>query len=129
MARHSGKNLKITSGVDTIDGCVGFDFEETHGTVDLTAAGEAWKSHDTTQGEWSGTINLKADHAAAANQTLRSGDSITVAGYTEGDAAGKTYLSGTATVTSHKVGATFDGEATREYSLMGNGALSIDVVA
>lgn len=129
MARHSGKNLKVLHGANDIDGCVGFDIEESFGTADLTAAGEAWKTHDTTHGEWSGTINMKLDHAAAANQTLRAGDSITVAGYTEGDGSGKSYLTGTATVTSHKVGATYEGEVTREYSIMGNGALSITEVA
>lgn len=129
MARHSGKNLKVLHGVNEIDGCDGFDIEETHGTTDLTSAGEAWKSHETVQGEWSGTITMKADHAAAANQSLRSGDSIDISGYTEGDGSGKSYLSGTCTITSHKVAAAFDGTVTREYSVMGNGALSVDVVA
>lgn len=129
MARHSGKNLKVISGGDTIDGTVGFDFEETSGDADLTASGDAWDTHESTRLSWSGTINMKADHAAVANQTLRAGDSIDVGGYTEGDGVGKTYLSGTCTIMSHKVGATFDGEATREYSIKGNGPLAIEVVA
>jgi hypothetical protein len=129
MARHSGKNLKVEVDGDFIDGCDGFDFEETAGTSDITSAGDGWSDHDTTFNSFSGTINMKADHAAAANQTLRAGDVVTFGGYTEGDAVGKSYVSGSATVTASKIGATFDGTVTREYSLTGKGALSVAVVA
>lgn len=129
MARHSGKNLKVEVNGNFIDGCDGFDFEETAATTDLTSAGDGWTDHDTTQNSFSGTISMKADHAAAANQTLRAGDVITFGGYTEGDAVGKSYVSGSATVTTSKIAAAFDGTVTREYSLSGKGALSVAVVA
>lgn len=128
MARHTGKNGKVKNGTSVIDGLVSFDITEKVGTQDLSAAGDPWRSHDTTIKEWSGSITLRLDHAAAANQILRAGDSIGFEGYTEGDAAGKTYLSGTATVTDHGVEVSFEGEVARKYSIMGNGALDVAVV-
>lgn len=129
MARHSGKNLKVSVNNNFIDGCEGFDFEETSATTDLTAAGDAWTDHDPTQKSFSGTISMKADHEAAANQTFRAGDLVTFGGYTEGDATGKSYVSGSATVVNSKLGASFDGTVTREYSLTGKGALSVGTVS
>lgn len=129
MGRHSGKNLKVSHDGNFIDGCRSFNFDESSANADTTAAGDGWEDHDPTQNSWSGTIDMVLDHDAAANQTLRAGDVIDVAGYTEGDASGKTYLSGTASVESHSPGASYNGEATRQYSLKGKGALSITTVA
>lgn len=129
MARHSGKNLKVEVNGDFIEGCDGWDFEETAGTSDTTSAGDGWADHDTTFNSWSGTITMKADNDAAANQNLRAGDVITFAGYTEGDAVGKSYVSGSATVTGNSGSSSFDSTVTREYSLTGKGALDVAVVA
>lgn len=129
MARHSGKNFVVKNGSDVIDGGVSFDIDEGVGTSDTTAAGDAWDGHDTTTKNWSGTITLRLDHASGANQTLRAGDSITFEGYTEGEGSGKTFLSGTATVESHSVSASYNDTVSRDYSLKGNGALSVSVVA
>ncbi|MEP5730367.1 MAG: hypothetical protein ABJL67_13480 [Sulfitobacter sp.] len=129
MARHSGKNLKVEANGNFIDGCTGFDYEEGVGDVDLTAAGDGAETHDTTQTNWSGSISMKLDNDAAANQTLRAGDSITIAGYTEGDASGKRYMTGTASVIGNKGSTTYNGETTREYSLKGNGSLAFVDVA
>jgi hypothetical protein len=129
MARHSGKNLKVEVNGDFIDGCDGFNFEETAGTTSTTSAGDSWGDHDGTHNTWSGTITMKADHDAAANQTLRAGDVITFAGYTEGDAVGKSYVSGSATVTGNSGSASYDSTVTREYTLEGKGALDVAVVA
>jgi hypothetical protein len=128
MARHSGKNLMVKVGEVFIDGCVGFDITETVGSVDLTAAGDAWTDHDTTQKSFSGTISMLADHATGANQTLRSADVIAFSGYSEGNAVGKSYMSGSASVGDHSMGVSFDGAVTREYSITGKGELSIAVV-
>lgn len=129
MARHSGKNLKVTVNGNAIDGCRGFNYEETVDIVDLTAAGDAAKDHDGTQVGWNGSIDMLLDNAAGANQTLRAGDVITVAGYTEGDAVGMTYMSGSATVTTNNGATSHNGETTRNYGLEGKGALSFVVVA
>lgn len=128
MARHTGKNAVVKSGSNVIGGLVSFSIDEAVGTADLSAAGDAWEEHDTTLKNWSGSITLRLDFAAGENQTLRAGDSITFEGYTEGEASGKTYLSGTATVESHGVSTSFNGESAREYSIKGNGALSVATV-
>ncbi|WP_323764594.1 hypothetical protein [Marinovum sp.] len=124
MGRHSGKNAVVKSGSDVIDGLVSFDIEEGIGDTDLTAAGDTWEDHDTTQKNWSLSMQFRLDHDGTANQTLRAGDVITFSGYTEGDAVGKTYLSGSASVLSHKISTSHDGETVREYSCKGKGALS-----
>ena len=124
MARHNLKNMVVKNGADVIDGVRSLEIEETVSDVDLTAAGDAWQDHDTGIPGWTASMMVLLDHESAANQTLRAGDVITFSGYTEGDASGKTYWSGSASVLSHKLGGSFDGEATRDYSLKGKGALS-----
>jgi hypothetical protein len=127
--RHSGKNAVVKNGSDTIDGLVSFDIEETAETVDLSAAGDGWMDHDTTLKGWSGSMTFRLDHEAVANQSLRAGDVIEFEGYTEGVGSGKTFLSGSATVNSHKKATTYNGESAREYSITGKGALAVEVVA
>lgn len=127
--RHSGKNAVVKHGSNVIDGQNSFEFTETVGTSDITASGDAWGDHDTTHKTWTGSITMRADHDAAANQTLRAGDVITVEGYTEGEATGKTYLTGSATITEHGVQSSHDATVERTYSLQGKGALSIATVS
>lgn len=128
MARHSLKNVVVKHGSNVIDGVRQLDIEETIDVVDTTAAGDIWQSHATGIPGWTASFSVLLDHDGAANQTLRAGDSITFEGHTEGDGSGKTYWGGTATVSSHKLGGSFNGEGTREYSLQGNGALASAVV-
>lgn len=128
MARHTGKNGLATLAGDSVVALTGFDIEENVGTQDLTAAGDTAETHDTTFTAWGGTISMNADHGALG-QGLRAGASVAFSGYTEGNATGKTYLSGTATIESMSVGSPHDGKVTREYKIKGNGALAVAVVA
>ena len=129
MARYSGKNLLVKHGSNTLDGVRSFDVETSVPEVDLTAGGDDWQDHDTGIPGWTATITMLRDDDAGANQTLSAGDVIEFEGYGEGDAEGKVYLEGTASILSSKVGVSYDGEATREYSLKGKGALSTATVA
>lgn len=129
MGRHSGKNAVVKNGTDVIGGLVSFDIEETIGEVELGAATDDWSDHDTTLKGWTLSLQFRLDHDAAANQGLRAGDVIAFEGYTEGDASGKTYWSGNATVLSHKIATSYDGETVREFSLKGKGALASAAVA
>jgi len=124
MARHILKNMVVMLGADALDGVRSMEIEETVGDTDLTAAGDTWQDHATGIPGWTASLAMLLDHEAAANQTLRAGDVITFEGYSEGDSAGKTYWSGSASVLSHKLGGSYDGEGTRDYSLKGKGALS-----
>lgn len=129
MARHILKNAVVKSGSDVIDGLRSLEIEETVGATDLTAAGDAWQDHATGIPGWTATASFLLDHAAGSNQALRAGDVITFEGYSEGDATGKVYWTGSASVLSHKLGGSYDGEGTREYSLQGKGALSSATVS
>lgn len=129
MARHILKGLIVKHGANVFDGVREISIEETVPDVDLTAAGDTWQSHATGIPGWSGSISFVLDHDPVANQTLRAGDVFQFEGYTEGDATGKTYYSGEASITSHELGGGYDSEGTREYSIKGNGALSVAVVA
>ena len=129
MGRHSGKNAVVENGTDVIAGLVGFDIDETAEDVDLSAAGDGWMDHDSTLKGWSGTLSFRLNHDAADNQSLRAGDTIAFEGYTEGKGSGKTFLSGSASVTGHKIGTSYNGETSREYSIKGKGALSVAVVS
>lgn len=129
MARYSGKNLKVKVGTVFLDGVESMDIDETVGDTDLTAAGDVWETHEALQKAWTGSITLKDDRAVAANQTLRAGDSIDIEGYGEGDAVGKSYVSGSATVTSNGISVSYNGTAARKYALKGNGVLTEAVVS
>ncbi|WP_273281076.1 hypothetical protein [Pseudooceanicola atlanticus] len=129
MARHILKNAVVTLGGTAIDGVRQMEIEETVSDVDLTAAGDSWQDHDTGIPGWTATLTVLLDHEAGANQTLRAGDVLDFEGYTEGDASGKTYWSGSVSILSHKLGGSYDGEGTRDYSCKGKGALASATVA
>jgi len=129
MARHIMKNMVVMHGANELDGVRSMEVEETVSDVDLTAAGDTWADHATGIPEWSGSISMLLDHETSANQSLRAGDVITFEGYTEGDATGKKYFSGSASILSHKGGGSYDAEATRDYSIKGKGALTIATVS
>ncbi|MEC7763384.1 MAG: hypothetical protein VX874_15890 [Pseudomonadota bacterium] len=127
MARHTGKNGTVKVDDTDIDGLVSFDITEEIGVEDITAARDTWEDHDTTLKKWSGSITMRLDHVGDG-QDLRAGDQIAFQGYTEGDATGKTYLSGTATVTSHGVNHEYKSPVERTYAITGKGALSVATV-
>lgn len=129
MARHSGKNLKVKVGSNFIDGCRDWEITETADTVDLTAAGDAWNSHESTQKSWSGSFNCLRNDEDTGQAALAVGDSVTIEAYSEGDVTGKEYFSGTATVTELGAASAYSSEATRKVSIQGNGALSTATVS
>ena len=125
MARYTLKRAIFKNGSNEIDGLRQLDIEETVGDTDLTAAGDTAQSHETGIPGWTASATFLRDNDAFANQTLRAGDSFTFGGYTEGDASNKKYLTGTVSVLSVREGGSYDGEATWELSLKGNGPLTI----
>ncbi|MBS8228407.1 phage tail tube protein [Vannielia litorea] len=129
MARHSGKNLKVKLDSNFIDGCRDWEITETSETVDLTAAGDAWNSHEATQKSWNGSFNCLRDDEDTGQAALAVGDSVTIEAYSEGDTTGKEYFTGTCTITEIGAATGYSSEATRKVSFMGNGALSSATVA
>lgn len=129
MARHNGKNGKVKFGADFIDGLVSFSIDEEVSISDSTASEDAWESHTVGIKKWSGQLTFRADHEAAANQSLRAGDELAFEGYTEGDASGKKYLEGNVTVGSHGISHNYNDTVERTYQVTGNGELTISTVA
>lgn len=128
MGRHTGKNGVVKLGGDTLVALTGFDIDETVGTQDVTACGDPAEVHATDIPGWSGSIKMNVEHGEAG-QTLRAGDAIQFEGYSEGAAAGKTYYSGPATIESMKFQSEVRGVVTREYSIKGNGPLTMAVAS
>lgn len=128
MARHNGNNGTVTLGGSAVIALTGWDIDETAGTTDTTACGDTSKNHLSDLPEWKGSVKMNADHGATG-QTLRAGDSVAFEGYSEGDAVGKTFYSGTITITSAGLDTALGSTVTRSYSFEGNGDLSIEVVS
>lgn len=125
MARHSGKISKCKFGSNFIDGLRSIEFEQSMGTVDITACGDTGETHATTFESWTGTAEGLLDHEDTAQGAVGIGDELTMEFYTEGDGTGKVYYSGTATIESIKrANGGHSGEATFSYGLKGQGALS-----
>ncbi|MFY0619023.1 hypothetical protein [Shimia sp.] len=128
MGRHSGNNGVVKLGPTAVVALTGWDLDETAGTIDVTAIGDTSRRIVPDISEWKGSIKMNADHGADG-QTLRAGDVVAFEGYTEGDASGKYFYSGSILITSNGVDAPFKGAVTRSYSFEGDGALSIAQVA
>lgn len=128
MARHSGKNGKVKAGANTIAHVTNWSIDESVNIADLTSADDTWATNDAGKKSWSGSMTFRLDHDAGSNQDLRAGDVVTLELYSEGDASGKTYYSGSAIIAQHGVASPYDNAAERTYSFTGTGALSIATV-
>lgn len=128
MARHSGKNGIVRHGANTFGGVTNWSIDESFGTADTTSAGDTSATHVTTHGSWTASVELNADDAAAANQTLRAGDSVTLQLYSEGDAVDMRFWEGVATVVSNGQATPFSDTVKRTLEFQGNGALSFETV-
>ncbi|GAA5073482.1 hypothetical protein N0B44_15585 [Roseibacterium beibuensis] len=129
MARHNGIASLVKHDDNVLDGHTTFSVTEEAATHDTSAARDAWEDHTAGLKKWSGEMEMHADFDAAANQTLRAGDVIAFEGYSEGDGTGKTYYSGSATVTSVGIQVPFNDGVKRTYSIQGKGALSVATVS
>ena len=128
MARHNGSGGIVKHGTAVLDGLTNWTIDETVDRSDSSAAGDTWKDHVTGLKGWSGTIDLRLDHDIAANQTLRAGDPVALELYSEGDATGKSFFQGQATITDVGVQSPHNDVVSRRYSFEGKGALSITTV-
>lgn len=129
MARHNGKGMIVKHGSNVVDHPISFSITEEVAVSDATAAGDDWEDHTLGAKKWSGSIEMRADFDAGANQSLRAGDEITFEGYSDGDATAKTFFTGTATVASHGVNVSHTDTVGRTYDITGKGALSVSVVS
>lgn len=131
MPVHHGKNGKVKLGAaNVVAEVTGFSVTETVAVSDTTAMGDTAQTHLTGIPGWTASIDGNYDPADANGQNaLVIGASVTVGLYTEGDGAGKKYLTGTASVTNIGRTASVSERVSFSVALTGNGALTQAAVA
>lgn len=125
MARHKGQFGKVKAGDVFVGHVTNWNISEKAAMHNQSAAGDIWDLNESGIKSWSGSLTLRLDHDAAANQAMRAGDGLTVELYSEGDAVGKTYYSGPVIIEDHGLASPHDGTTERTYSFIGNGPLSV----
>lgn len=130
MAVHHGKHGKVKIGNSVVAEVTQFSVAETIRVSDTTAMGSPAETHLTGVPAWTATIEGNYDPADANGQAvLLIGASVTIGLYTDGDAAGKDYMTGTASITGVTRQASVTEKVTFSVNLQGNGALSHSTVA
>lgn len=124
MAVHHGKNGLVKIGAATALEVTKWTIREQVATDDTTAMGKAAQTHVTGIPGWSGSLDANTDYEDDTGQgALTIGASVTIGLYSDGSAAGKTFFSGTATVTEIGRDTSFSAKVTATFSFQGNGAL------
>lgn len=126
MAKHTGKDGVVKAGPTptAIGHVTGWTINEQIGTTQSRATGQTYVNQYALLRQWNGTVDIELDHADAGQDLLVVGDKIAVEFYSEGDAAGKSYFSGTALITNKDTASPSDGMATVSVQFAGDGALS-----
>lgn len=129
MAVHHGKNGKVKLTSNTVAETTRWTLSETVETADTTAQGDTAQTHIAGIPGWSGTIEGNYDPADTNGQSaLTIGASVTIGFYSDGDGAGKTYFSGTATVTGISREVSMNDRVTFSINVLGNGTLTKSTV-
>ncbi|KQW62862.1 MULTISPECIES: hypothetical protein [unclassified Ensifer] len=129
MAVHHGKNGKVKIGSAAVAAVQKFSVNQNIEAADTTVMGSDWQTHLVGVPGWSGSVECLYDPADTNGQvTLGIGDSVTLALYTDGDASGKKYLTGTASVTSIPIETDMKGAVKISFNIQGNGPLDIATV-
>lgn len=130
MAKHHGKNGKIKVSTNQVAEVTAWTITETVGVSDTTAMGDAAQTHLTDIPGWTAQVTAHFDPADTNGQNaLTIGASVTIGVYSDGDASGKTYFTGTASVTNIGRSGALTGAVAFTADLTGNGALSRQVVS
>lgn len=130
MATHAGNEGSVYIGANQVAEVRSYQVEESMGTTDDTTMGDTAATHLTTQSSWTAQTDVLWDETDTNGQgVLTIGASVTLNLYPEGNSSGDTYKTGTATVTSFSISASYDGLVEASVSFQGNGALSTTTVA
>lgn len=130
MPKHTGKNglVKFNAGTEeVIANVTEWSLSSSVPTEDATAMGDAWKDHVVDVPEWSGSMSIQFDHTAVGHD-VTLGETGQISLHDEGDAAGKKYFSGQATVTGFDVTTPRGSLVTATIAFTGKGALSVATV-
>lgn len=130
MAVSHGKNGKVKLSSNTVAETTKWTLSESVDVADSTAQGDAAMTHLAGIPAWSATVEGRYDPADTNGQVALSiGASVTPQFYTDTDASGKTYKTGTATVVGINWESDMGGVNSFSVNLTGNGALTTTTVA
>lgn len=120
-----GKNGKVKFSANAIAEITRIRVNETVPFADSTAMGDTAQTHNVGVPTWTAEVECRYDPADTNGQaTVAIGASVTIGFYTQGDVAGRTYRSGTATIVGTNEEGTFTENVTFSFQLQGNGALA-----
>lgn len=125
MTTTHGKNGKVKIGANAVAEITKWTLNESVPTADSTAMGDSWQTHEIGIPSWSGSLEGHYDPGDTNGQVaLGAGDSVTLKFYHDGDASGKAYRTGTATVTGRVINSDMGDTNKISFEFTGNGALS-----
>lgn len=130
MAKHHGKGGTVKFGSNEVAHVTKFSVSETVETADSTEMGSTAQEHLVGISSWSGSLDCHYDPADTTGQaSIDIGESVTLNLYTDGDASGKKYLSGTATVTQISIDSDMASVVKASFQFKGSGTLSRSTVS
>ena len=129
MATHTGSEGTVKVGSNAIAEIRSFSIEETADTLEDTTMGDTARTYKSSLTSFSGSVDVLWDETDSSGQgALTIGASVTLNLYPEGDAAGDTYLTGSAIVTGRSISSSYDGLVEMSITVQGNGALTTTTV-
>ena len=125
-----GKNGKVKFTTNAIAEITRIRVNETLPIGDSTSMGDSWGTHNPGIPTWTGEVECRYDPGDTNGQaTVAIGASVTIGFYTQGDSAGRTYRSGTATIVGTNEEGTFTENVSMSFQVQGNGALTKSTVS
>lgn len=129
MAVHHGKNGKVKLSDDAVGSVQKWSMNQSVEVADTSVMGSTWQSHLAGIPGWSGSVEALFDPLDTDGQVaLVIGASVSLGLYSDGDAVGKKYFTGTATVTSIATETDMKGAVKATFNFQGNGAMTISTV-
>lgn len=125
-----GKNGKVKLTDDLVAETTKWTLNETVPVSDTTAQGDGAETHLTGIPSWTANVEGHYDPDDTDGQSaLTIGASVDIQFYTDGDATGKTYKGGTASVTDISNESSKDDRNSFSVTLKGNGPLTQSTVS
>jgi len=129
MATHTGSEGTVKVGSNAVAEIRSFSIEEQAATLEDTSMGNTARTYKSSLTSFSGSVDVLWDETDSSGQgALTIGAEVTLNLYPEGDAAGDTYLTGSAIVTGRSISSSYDGLVEMSITVQGNGALTTTTV-
>lgn len=129
MAKIKGYGGVVRIGAAVVGELQDWALDETARTIEGYSMGDEWETREGTVKAWSGSATAYYDPADTGQGALDLGAKVTLDFYPDGDAAGKTYRSGSAIVAGANTTAQKDGFVSVSFSFTGTGPLNVSTVA